>query len=109
MSILRDWGWAPEFVEAMWLMLQQDQPKDQIIATGASNSLTEFTNAAFHEVGLDWNDHVEIDPTLFRPTDLATSVVDVKQTTKELGWSAQVKMPEVVSRMIQCENTGSLF
>jgi GDPmannose 4,6-dehydratase len=67
LSIRRDWGWSPEYVEAMWLMLQQDIPQDFVIATGETNSLEDFVSCAFSEVGLDWRAHVTIDPTLFRP------------------------------------------
>ena len=72
-AIQRDWGWAPEYVEAMWLMVQQDQPDDFVIATGETHTLEEFVATAFAQVGLDWREHVVIDPELFRPTEIAIS------------------------------------
>ena len=70
-SVQRDWGWAPEYVEAMYLMLQQEQPDDYVIATGKSHKLQDFVAAAFACVGLDWHEHVVIDASLLRPTDIA--------------------------------------
>ena len=67
---VRDWGYAPEYVEAMWLMLQQDEPGDFVIATGEQHTVREFTEAAFHYAGLDWERHVEIDPNYFRPAEV---------------------------------------
>jgi len=98
-AIRRDWGWAPEYVEAMWLMLQQDKPDDYVIATGQSHSLEEFVAAAFAEVGLDWQDHVDINPQLFRPTEIAASRGDPQKSARVLGWQARYLMPEVVRMM----------
>ena len=72
-AIRRDWGWAPEYVEAMWLMVQQEAPDDFVIATGESHSLEEFVAAAFGRVDLDWRQHVVMDPELFRPTEISIS------------------------------------
>ncbi len=102
-SIQRDWGWAPEYVEAMRLMLQQDQPDDYVIATGESHSLEEFVAAAFAQVGLDWRDHVVIDPEFFRPTEIAVSRGNPEKSAKVLGWGARHKMPDVVRLMCQDE------
>jgi len=103
-SIVRDWGWAPEYVRAMWLMLQQPEPGDYVIATGESYSLEEFVVAAFDKLGLDWRDHVEVDPSLFRPTDIQTSRGDPTRAAEVLGWRASFRLPEVVGAMIAAEN-----
>jgi GDPmannose 4,6-dehydratase len=101
MDIARDWGWAPEYVEAMWLMLQQEQPEDFVIATGQTYTLEEFVRSSFSAVGLDWRNHVQQDETLFRPTDLVVSAADPGKTRTKLGWNARTFMPQVVERMIQ--------
>ena len=102
-AIQRDWGWAPEYVEAMWLMLQQEKPDDYVIATGESHSLEEFVAAAFAEVGLQWRDHVVIDPEFFRPTEIAVSRGNPQKAASTFGWRARSQMPEVVRRMCQDE------
>ncbi|MGA8572233.1 MAG: GDP-mannose 4,6-dehydratase [Desulfobaccales bacterium] len=102
-AIQRDWGWAPEYVEAMWLMLQQENPGDYVIATGESHSLEEFVAAAFAQVGLQWRDHVVIDPELFRPTDIAVSRGNPQKAAGALGWRARYRMAEVVRLMCQDE------
>jgi GDPmannose 4,6-dehydratase len=102
-AIQRDWGWAPEYVEAMWLMLQQDIPDDFVIATGESHSLEEFVAAAFAQVGLNWHDHVIIDPGLFRPTDIAISRGNPQKARQTFGWQAKARMGEVITLMIQDE------
>jgi GDPmannose 4,6-dehydratase len=104
-AIRRDWGWAPEYVEAMWLMLQHDRPDDYVIATGESHSLEEFVAAAFAQVGLDWREHVSIDPDLFRPTEIAVSRGNPAKSEQVLGWRARSRMPEVVRLMCQDELT----
>lgn len=103
MSIRRDWGWAPEYVDAMWRMLQQDKPGDFVIATGVSHSLEQFVDAAFLAVGLQWRDHVDTDPSLLRPTDLQEGRGDPARALEVLGWKAQLHMPEVVARMVEAE------
>ena len=100
LAVRRDWGWAPEFVEAMYLMLQQEQPDDFVIATGASYTLEEFVTAAFEAVGLDWKSHVEIDKGLLRPTDLSGGLGHPTKARVKLGWQAQYQMPDVVRMMI---------
>jgi GDPmannose 4,6-dehydratase len=100
MQIQRDWGWAPEYVEAMHLMLQQDQPDDYVIATGQSSSLKEFVAAAFASVNLDWQEHVVIDNSLLRPTDLAVGRGNPAKVKDKLGWQAKYKMSDVVQMMI---------
>lgn len=103
-TIRRDWGWAPEYVEAMWLMLQQDKSEDFVIATGESHSLEEFVDAAFKAVQLNWWDHVEQDPGLLRPTDLAVGRGNPSKARAKLGWKAVNKMPDVVRLMVKAES-----
>lgn len=103
-AIRRDWGWAPEYVEAMWLMLQQGSPDDYVIATGESYSLEEFIEAAFSNVGLDWREHVELDPALLRPTDLAAGRGNPAKARASLGWQARIKMHDVVRLMMEAEH-----
>ncbi len=100
-SIQRDWGWAPEYVEAMYLMLQHQEPGDYVIATGESRKLEDFVAAAFACVGLDWQEHVVTDASLLRPTDLAISRGNPAKANLKLGWQAQSKMNEVVQMMVQ--------
>ena len=100
-SVKRDWGWAPEYVEAMYLMLQKDQPDDYVIATGQSYSLKEFVVEAFHCVGLNWQDYVVTDDSLLRPTDLAVSKGNPAKAKEKLGWQARYKMPDVVKMMVE--------
>jgi GDPmannose 4,6-dehydratase len=100
-SVKRDWGWAPEYVTAMYLMLQQEQPDDYVIATGASYSLEEFVAEAFYQVGLGWQDHVVTDASLLRPTDLAVSKGNPTKAKEQLGWQARYKMPDVVRMMVE--------
>jgi len=100
-SIQRDWGWAPEYVEAMYLMLQHQEPGDYAIATGESRKLEDFVAAAFACLGLDWQEHVVTDASLLRPTDLAISKGNPAKANLKLGWRAQSKMNEVVQMMVQ--------
>ncbi len=101
LSVSRDWGWAPEFVEAMWLMLQHGQPDDYVIATGESRPLLDFTARAFECVGLDWRDHVVSDQTLLRPTDLQVGWGNPAKAQEKLGWRAKSKMDDVVKMMVE--------
>jgi GDPmannose 4,6-dehydratase len=103
-SIKRDWGWAPEYVDAMWRMLQQNQPDDFVIATGESHSLQEFVEAAFRELKLDWQEFVVADSSLLRPTDLAVSKANPSKALNILNWKAKYKMKDVVSMMVKEEN-----
>lgn len=104
MQIKRDWGWAPEYVEAMWRMLQQDQADDFVIATGESHSLGEFVATAFGHFGLDWREHVDISQTLMRPTDIAEGCGDASKARNVLGWSPSYKMRQVVTAMVEAES-----
>jgi GDPmannose 4,6-dehydratase len=85
----RDWGYAKEYVEAMWMMLQQDKPDDYVIATGETHSIREFLTAVFESLDMDWNDHVEIDPLYFRPAEVELLLGDPSKAKKELGWAAK--------------------
>jgi GDPmannose 4,6-dehydratase len=100
-EIQRDWGWAPEYVEAMYRMLQKDSPEDFVIATGETRSLQDFVGAAFEAVGLDWREHTTIDKTLFRPTEIMVSRGDASKAAEKLGWKPKYKMAEVVQMMVQ--------
>jgi GDPmannose 4,6-dehydratase len=99
LDIARDWGWAPEYVEAMWRMLQQEQAQDFVIATSTTMTLEEFVQAAFNEASLNWRDHVIQDPSLFRPTDLAIGRADSSQAAKILHWHAATRGIDVVKKM----------
>jgi GDPmannose 4,6-dehydratase len=106
-DIKRDWGWAPEYVEAMWLMLQQDRADDYVIATGIANSLRNFVAIAFESVGLDWNEHVVIDPRLIRPAEIAANRGDPAKAGRLLGWKARHYMPDVVRLMVDAERNST--
>lgn len=103
LAIARDWGWAPEYVEAMWMMLQRDKPEDFVIATGRSKTLQVFVELAFAEAGLDWRDHVSVDRKLFRPTDLKCSMANPSKAHSILGWRAAHGMEDVVRKMVAAE------
>lgn len=100
LSIQRDWGWAPEYVKAMWLMLQQDKPDDFVIATGHTYSLEQFAEQAFSAVGLDWRKHVVSDASMLRPTDIMVGKADPSKAKRQLGWEAKLVMPDVVRLMV---------
>jgi GDPmannose 4,6-dehydratase len=102
-SIQRDWGWAPEYVEAMWLMLQQEQPDDYVIATGETHTLEEFVAMAFATLNLDWKEHVEFDSNLLRPTDLTVATANPRKAKEKLSWSAKYQMQEVVKKIVDAE------
>ncbi|MCF8081997.1 MAG: GDP-mannose 4,6-dehydratase [Deltaproteobacteria bacterium] len=102
-SVQRDWGWAPEYVEAMWLMLQQKEPDDYVIATGETNRLADFVQEAFAAVGLDWEAHVESNDTLYRPTDILTARANPGKAARRLGWHARYKMRDVARMMVEAE------
>jgi GDPmannose 4,6-dehydratase len=103
LSICRDWGWAPDYVEAMWRMLQCPQPDDFVVASGTAHSLEEFVATAFLKIGLDWRDHVDHDPSLIRSSEITYSLGDPTKAAKVLNWHSAVKMPEIVGRMICAE------
>lgn len=99
LDISRDWGWAPEYVTAMWLMLQQNKAENFVIATGETNTLESFVIESFSQLGLDWKNHVKQNPEFVRPTDLLISVGNAEKAKKKLGWQAKYKMKEVVKMM----------
>ena len=96
----RDWGFAGDYVEAMWLMLQQDRPDDYVVATGEAYSVREFLDEAFGHAGLDWHDHVEIDPRYFRPTEVDYLLGDATKARTALGWTPKVSFQELVRMMV---------
>ncbi|WP_395804842.1 GDP-mannose 4,6-dehydratase, partial [Daejeonella sp.] len=102
-NIERDWGWAPDYVEAMWLMMQKDQPQDYIIATGKSHTLKEFIDITFKALDLDWENHVVIDEVLRRPTDLQIGRADPSKANDELQWKAKLGLNEIIENMIEYE------
>lgn len=101
LSVQRDWNWSPEYVEAMWAMMQIAEPADFVIATDDSHSLEEFVACAFAEVGLDWRKHVVQDPSLVRRTEIRFSGGDPSKAHRELGWQARMTMPDVVKQMVR--------
>ena len=102
-SIKRDWGWAPEYVKAMWLMLQQEQADDFVIATGEAHSLQDFVASVFEASNIDWKDHVEIDDHLKRPAEIGANRGDPGKAEKQLGWQPKYFMPDVVKFMVDAE------
>ena len=96
----RDWGFAGDYVEAMWLMLQQESPDDYVIATGQTHSVREFVEVAFGLLDLDWRKHVEIDPRYFRPAEVDVLLGDAAKARKELGWEPKVTFEQLVAMMI---------
>jgi GDPmannose 4,6-dehydratase len=103
LQIRRDWGWAPEYVEAMWKMLQSDQANDFVIATGESNSLEDFVKEAFAAVSLDWREHTLASEELFRPTDISEGKGNAGKAERLLGWKAKAHMKEVIELMVKAE------
>jgi GDPmannose 4,6-dehydratase len=103
LDISRDWGWAPEYVNAMWLMLQQDKAEDFVIATGQTNTLERFVEVAFSELGLDYKQYIKQNVDFIRPTDLNVSLGDATKAKNLLGWEAKYKMDDVVRIMIDRE------
>ncbi len=108
LAVRRDWGWAPEYVLAMWKMLQQERPDDYVIATGVTTSLADFVDEAFAVQGLDWRQHVETDSRLFRPTDLTEGRANPQKAAAVLEWRARVDVKETVRRMVEAEGRASL-
>ena len=99
LSIERDWGWAPEYVEAMWAMLQRPQPEDFVIATGKRSSLQSFVECTFSALGLEWQRHVLQDKTLFRPSEIRSGFGQPVKAANLLGWTASTTVEEVAARM----------
>lgn len=99
----RDWGYAPEYVQAMWLMLQHDKPDDFVVATGETHSVVDFLFEAFHYLGLDWYPYVEIDRRFFRPAEVEVLLGDSSKAKADLGWEPRVGFTELVKIMIEAE------
>ena len=104
LDISRDWGWAPEYVEAMWLMMQQDQPRDFVIATGRMESLTYFVSKAFAYFDLDWQKHVEINPSFFRPNEIQYSIGNPQQAIEQLHWAKPTDIDGVIQKMCAAQS-----
>ena len=102
-DIQRDWGWAPEYVEAMWRMLQQDQPDDFVIASGRTCALKDFIRLVFEKLGMNWEDHVQCRPELLRPTDIMISRANPSKARNILGWQATLSVEDVVCLMVEAE------
>ncbi|MFD2932523.1 GDP-mannose 4,6-dehydratase [Spirosoma flavum] len=100
-DIARDWGWAPDYVEAMWLMLQQNQADDYVIATGKTNKLRDFIRIVFASVNLNWEEHVRTDSTFFRPTDIAEGHANPDKAKNKLKWEARYIMEDVAKMMVE--------
>ena len=102
----RDWGFAGDYVEAMWLMLQREQPDDYVVATGETHSVREFLEEAFSCVGLDWHDHVVVDPKFFRPAEVDVLLGDPAKAKALLGWTPRVDFKALVRMMVEADLTG---
>ena len=99
----RDWGYAGDYVRAMWLMLQRDAPSDYVVATGRKHTVRELVEEAFARVNLDWHDHVEVDPRLIRPAEVNKLRGDASRARAELGWQPEVAFPELVKMMVEAD------
>jgi len=99
----RDWGFAGDYVEAMWMMLQQDAPRDYVVATGVSRSVRDLLEAAFAAADLDWREHVESDPALIRPAEVDTLVGDPSRAEAELGWQPKVSFEQLMELMVKSD------
>ncbi len=108
LDVRRDWGFAGDFVRAMWLSLQEEEPTDYVLGTGAAHSVAELCEQAFQEAGLDWRDHVVSDPALVRADDVALRLADPGKARRRLGWSPEVDFRDLVSMMVRHElDSGS--
>jgi GDPmannose 4,6-dehydratase len=99
----RDWGFAGDYVEAMWRMLQTDKPEDYVIATGESHSVREFLDIVFGHLDLDWHKYVEIDPRYFRPAEVNELRGDMSKARKQLGWEPKVRFAELARMMVEAD------
>ena len=100
-DIARDWGWAPDYVEAMWLMLQKEKADDYVIATGETNKLRDFIRVVFETLDLNWQEHVRTDPAFFRPTDIAEGHANPTKANHQLGWNARYTMDDIGRLMVE--------
>jgi len=103
LDVRRDWGWAPDYVRAMWLMLQQDAPDDFVIATGETHSVQEFCEIAFGHAGLDWRQHVRQDPAFMRPAEVELLIGDASKAKAQLGWAPTVSFHDLVTGMVDAD------
>ncbi|MCD4743970.1 MAG: GDP-mannose 4,6-dehydratase [Desulfobacteraceae bacterium] len=103
LSVQRDWGWAPEYVKAMWMMLQHEEPDDFVIATGQTNSLQSFVEEVFSNLDLDWREHVEYSSDFKRPTDIDISIANTEKAEKKLQWKASYYMRDVARMLVEAE------
>ena len=103
LDAVRDWGYAKEYVESMWLMLQQDKPSDYVVATGIGATVKDFAEAAFARVGLNWEDHIEVDEKYIRPTEVDALIGDPSKATKELNWKATTHWKELAELMVDAD------
>jgi GDPmannose 4,6-dehydratase len=99
----RDWGFAGDYVQAMWMMLQQDQPDDYVIATGETHTVQEFVEIAFGHAGLNWEEHVKLDPKFIRPAEVDLLIGDPTKAKKELGWEPSVDFRGLVEMMVDAD------
>ena len=99
----RDWGFAGDFVEAMWLILQQDEPDDYVIATGENHSVREFAEKVFKKLGLDYEEYVAIDQRYFRPTEVDVLLGDSTKAQKKLGWKAKATFDQLIDMMVEAD------
>jgi GDPmannose 4,6-dehydratase len=99
----RDWGFAGDYVEAMWLMLQQDQPDDYVVATGETHTVREFLDVAFGHLGLDWRDYVKIDPRYYRPTEVDLLIGDASKAKQRLGWTPKIGFRDLAIMMVEAD------
>ncbi len=103
LDAVRDWGYAKEYVESMWLMLQQDKPSDYVVATGVGATVKDFAEASFARAGLNWQDHIEVDQKYIRPTEVDALIGDPIKATKELGWKAKTHWKELAELMVDAD------
>lgn len=103
LDAVRDWGYAPEFVEAMWLMLQHDEPQDYVVATGSAYSVRDFVQLSFEHAGLDWEKHVRFDERYLRPSEVDALIGDASRAAAALGWRARVRTPELAAIMVDAD------
>jgi GDPmannose 4,6-dehydratase len=107
LDVYRDWGWAPEYVEAMYKMLQQETPQDFVIGTGKTHSLKDFVHQTFTTLGLNWQDHVETNPDLFRPLENAIGCANPQKAKDKLGWQAHYTLSDIILMMLQALESES--
>jgi GDPmannose 4,6-dehydratase len=99
----RDWGYAPDYVRAMWLMMQQDEADDYVVGTGEAHTVREFVELAFAHAGMDWREYVEVDPRYFRPAEVDALCADASKARRRLGWEPRVSFQELVTTMVDAD------